>query len=232
MEYLLAIGIAMFAGLFLSRLTSKFNLPDVTSYLVAGLLVGPLCLGRLGVPGLGFTSFDFVEAMGLVSDTALGFIAFSIGSEFRIDALRKTGKQATVVAILQALTATVMVDLVLIGLHFILGPEKLPVSTCIVLGAIATATAPAATVMVINQYKARGPLTDILLPIVALDDAVGLVVFAVSNGIAKALSSGQISIVGVIVNPLLEIILSVGLGGLLGWVFSLVENSSTPTPSG
>jgi NhaP-type Na+/H+ or K+/H+ antiporter len=223
MEYLLAIGIAMFAGLFLSRLTSKFNLPDVTSYLVAGLLVGPLCLGRLGVPGLGFTSFDFVEAMGLVSDTALGFIAFSIGSEFRIDALRKTGKQATVVAILQALTATVMVDLVLIGLHFILGPEKLPVSTCIVLGAIATATAPAATVMVINQYKARGPLTDILLPIVALDDAVGLVVFAVSNGIAKALSSGQISIVGVIVNPLLEIILSVGLGALLGWVFSLVE---------
>ena len=223
MEYLLAIGVAMFAGLFLSRLTSKFNLPDVTSYLVAGLLVGPLCLGRLGIPGLGFTSFDFVEAMGLVSDTALGFIAFSIGSEFRIDALRKTGKQATVVAILQALTATVMVDLVLIGLHFLLGPEKLPVSTCIVLGAIATATAPAATVMVINQYKARGPLTDILLPIVALDDAVGLVVFAVSNGIAKALSSGQISIVGVIVNPLLEIILSVGLGGLLGWVFSLVE---------
>ena len=215
MEYLLAIGIAMFAGLFLSRLTSKFNLPDVTSYLVAGLLVGPLCLGRLGIPGLGFTSFDFVEAMGLVSDTALGFIAFSIGSEFRIDALRKTGKQATVVAILQALTATVMVDLVLIGLHFLLGPEKLPVSTCIVLGAIATATAPAATVMVINQYKARGPLTDILLPIVALDDAVGLVVFAVSNG--------QISIVGVIVNPLLEIILSVGLGALLGWVFSLVE---------
>ena len=223
MEYLLAIGVAMFAGLFLSRLTSKFNLPDVTSYLVAGLLVGPLCLGRLGIPGLGFTSFDFVEAMSLVSDTALGFIAFSIGSEFRIDALRKTGKQATVVAILQALTATVMVDLVLVGLHFILGPEKLPVSTCIVLGAIATATAPAATVMVINQYKARGPLTDILLPIVALDDAVGLVVFAVSNGIAKALSSGQISIVGVIVNPLLEIILSVGLGALLGWVFSLVE---------
>ena len=223
MEYLLAIGIAMFAGLFLSRLTSKFNLPDVTSYLVAGLLVGPLCLGQLGIPGLGFTSFDFVEAMGLVSDTALGFIAFSIGSEFRMDALRKTGKQATVVAIFQALTATAMVDLVLIGLHFLLGPEKLPVSTCIVLGAIATATAPAATVMVINQYKARGPLTDILLPVVALDDAVGLVVFAVSNGIAKALSSGQVSLVGVIVNPLLEIILSVGLGALLGWVFSLVE---------
>ena len=110
MEFLLAIGVAMFAGLFLSRLTSRLKLPDVTSYLVAGLLVGPLCLGRLGVPGLGFSSFHFVESMGLVCDAALGFIAFSIGSEFRISALRRTGKQATVIAIVQALTATLLVD--------------------------------------------------------------------------------------------------------------------------
>ena len=109
MEYLLAIGVAMFAGLFLSRLTSKFNLPDVTSYLVAGVLVGPLCLGLLGVDGLGFKSFEFVEEMVLLNDVALGFIAFSIGSEFRISALRKTGRQATVIAIVQALTATVSV---------------------------------------------------------------------------------------------------------------------------
>lgn len=222
MEFLLAIGIAMFAGLFLSRITSRFNLPDVTSYLVAGLLVGPLCLGRLGVPGLGFESFEFVEAMGLISDTALGFIAFSIGSEFRISALRKTGKQATVIAIFQALTATVMVDAVLLLLHLILG-DRLPVSTCLILGAIATATAPAATIMVINQYKAKGPLTDILLPIVALDDAVGLIVFAVSTGVARALTSGAVNLVSVLVNPLLEIILSVGMGAALGWVFSQVE---------
>ena len=91
MEVLLAIGIAMFAGLFLSRLTSKLNLPDVTSYLVAGLLVGPLCLGKLGVPGLGLTSFEAVEELGLLTDVALGFIAFSIGSEFRVSALRKIG---------------------------------------------------------------------------------------------------------------------------------------------
>lgn len=222
MEFLLAIGIAMFAGLFLSRLTSRFNLPDVTSYLVAGLLVGPLCLGRLGVPGLGFESFEFVEAMGLVSDTALGFIAFSIGSEFRVSALRKTGKQATVIAIFQALSATVLVDVVLLLLHLILG-DRLSVSTCLILGAIATATAPAATVMVINQYKAKGPLTDILLPIVALDDAVGLIVFAVSTGVARALSSGEINLISVLVNPLLEIVLSVGMGAALGWVFSEVE---------
>ena len=222
MEFLLAIGVAMIAGLFLSRLTSKLNLPDVTSYLIAGLLIGPLCLGRLGVPGLGFRSFEFVEAMGLVSDAALGFIAFSIGSEFRISALRKTGRQATVIAIFQALVATLFVDAALIGLHFALG-DKLPISNCLILGAIATATAPAATLMVVNQYKAKGPLTDILLPIVALDDAVGLIVFAVSKGVAKALMGGSLSIVSVLVNPLLEIIASLLLGAALGWVFSMVE---------
>ncbi len=222
MEFLLAIGIAMFAGLLLSRLTSRFNLPDVTSYLVAGLLVGPLCLGRLNVPGLGFSSFEFVEAMGLVCDAALGFIAFSIGSEFRISALRKTGRQATVIAIFQALMATLFVDAALIGLHLILG-DKLPVSTCLILGAIATATAPAATLMVINQYKAKGPLTDILLPIVALDDAVGLIVFAVSKGVAKAIIGGELSIVSVLVNPMVEIVASLALGAALGWVFSMVE---------
>ena len=224
MEHVLVtIGVAMFAGLLLSRLVSRLNLPDVTSYLVAGLLVGPLVLGRLGIDGLGFTSFDAVEGMGLVCDAALGFIAFSIGSEFRISALRKTGRQATVIAVFQAMTATLLVDGVLIGLHFILGPEVLPVSTCLILGAIATATAPAATLMVINQYKARGPLTDILLPIVALDDAVGLVVFAVSKGIAKALISGSVSVISMLVNPMVEIVGSLALGALLGWVFSLVE---------
>lgn len=222
MEFLLAIGVAMFAGLFLSRLTSRFNLPDVTSYLVAGLLIGPLCLGRLGIPGFGFTSFEFVDAMGLVSDVALGFIAFSIGSEFRVSALRKIGRQATIIAVFQALAATVLVDGVLLVLHLFLG-EKLPVSTCILLGAIATATAPAATLMVVNQYKAKGALTDLLLPIVALDDAVGLIVFAVSNGIAKGLSTGAVNLISILVNPVLEIFLSVGLGAGLGWIFSMVE---------
>ena len=221
MEFLLAIGVAMIAGLLLSRLTSRLNLPDVTSYLVAGLLVGPLVLGRTNVPGLGF-SWHLVESMSLVCDAALGFIAFSIGSEFRISSLRKTGRQATVIAIFQAMTATVFVDLALIGLHFILG-DKLPISTCLILGAIATATAPAATLMVINQYKAKGPLTDILLPIVALDDAVGLIVFAVSKGVAKAFISGSLSVISVLVNPMLEIVGSLLLGAALGWVFSVVE---------
>jgi len=224
MEHILVtVGVAMFAGLLLSRLVNRLNLPDVTSYLVAGVLVGPLVLGRFGIDGLGFSSFDYVEGMGLVCDAALGFIAFSIGSEFRISALRKTGRQATVIAIFHALTATALVDAALIGLHFILGDEILPISTCLILGAIATATAPAATLMVVNQYKARGPLTDILLPIVALDDAVGLIVFAVSKGIAKALISGSVSMVSMLVNPMLEITASLVLGAALGWIFSEVE---------
>lgn len=222
MEILLAIGVAMFAGLFLTRLAVRFNLPDVTCYLIAGILVGPLCLGALGIPCLGFKSFEFVEEMGLISDVALGFIAFSIGNEFRLSSLKKIGRQATVIAIFQALTATVLVDIVLVILHLFLG-DKLPVSTCIILGAIATATAPAATMMVVNQYKAKGALTDILLPIVALDDAVGLIVFAVSNGIAKALSSGTINLVSILVNPIIEIVASLAFGALIGWIFSLVE---------
>ena len=223
MEYLLAIGIAMLAGLMLTRLTKRFNLPDVTSYLIAGLLVGPLVLGRLGIPGLGFESFDFVGKMSLISDVALGFIAFSIGNEFRLEDLKHIGRQATIIGIVQALTATAFVDIALLLLHLVLGNEVLPVSTCLILGAIATATAPAATIMVINQYKAKGPLTSILLPIVALDDAVGLMVFAVSNGIAKALISGSVSLVSVLVNPLLEIVCSLALGAAMGWLFSHME---------
>ena len=223
MEYLLSIGLAMFAGLLMTRFTKRFNLPDVTSYLIAGLLIGPLALGALGVPGLGFRSFEFVEEMGLICDAALGFIAFSIGNEFRLEELKHIGKQATVISIFQALTATVFVDLGLLALHLIVGSEVLPVSTCIILGAIATATAPAATIMVINQYKAKGPLTSILLPIVALDDAVGLIVFAVSTGIAKALNSGSISLVSVLINPLVEIVCSLGMGAAVGWAFSEVE---------
>ena len=226
MEYLLAIGLAMFAGLFLSRLTSRYNLPDVTSYLVAGLLIGPLCLGALGIPHLGLPSFEFVETLSLISDVSLGFIAFSIGSEFRLEELKHIGRQATVIAIFQALAATAFVDVGLLILHLFLG-DALPVSTCIVLGAIATATAPAATVMVITQYKAKGPLTNILLPIVALDDAVGLVVFAVSTGIAKALTSGSVNLISVLLNPAIEIVASLAMGAMLGWVFSVVEKFFT-----
>ena len=181
------------------------------------------CLGRLGIEGLGFVTYDSVTALSMFSEVALGFIAFSIGNEFRLSQLRETGKQATVVAIFQALMATVLVDLALVGLHFVLGEDKLPLTACLILGAVATATAPAATLMVVRQYKAKGPVTDILLPVVALDDAVGLIVFAISFGVCRAIAEGAFSLVGIIVEPLIEIVASLALGALMGWVYTWCE---------
>ncbi len=229
MSTLLVVSIALLAGLLMTRLFKPLKLPSVTAYLIAGVLVGPYCLGRIGVHGVGFDTHDFLESLRLVSDVALGFIAFSIGNEFRLDDLKKTGKQALVIGIVQAVAATVLVDLALLGVHFLM-PDKLTVPQLITLGAIATATAPAATLMVVRQYKAKGPLTKLLLPIVALDDAVGLVVFAVSFGIAKTLVSGQIDLFSILVNPLIEISLSLVLGAIMGWVLTQLEklfNSNT-----
>ena len=219
---LLNISVAMFAGLMLTRLGNKLKLPDVTAYLVAGVLIGPCVLGALHIPGLGFSSFDELEALGAISDVALGFIAFSIGNEFRLSQLRETGRQALVIGILQALVTTLVVDAALLGLHFLF-PQALSVPAAITLGAIAAATAPAATLMVVRQYKAKGKLTDLLLPIVALDDAVGLVVFAVSFGIARALSSGIVDVYTIVVNPILEILGSLFLGALAGLGLAKIE---------
>ena len=219
---LLNISVAMFAGLMLTRLGNKLKLPDVTAYLVAGVLIGPCVLGALHIPGLGFSSFDELEALGAISDVALGFIAFSIGNEFRLSQLRETGRQALVIGILQALVTTLVVDAALLGLHFLF-PQALSVPAAITLGAIAAATAPAATLMVVRQYKAKGKLTDLLLPIVALDDAVGLVVFAVSFGVARALSSGIVDVYTIVVNPILEILGSLFLGALAGLGLAKIE---------
>ena len=221
---LLSVALALSIGLLMTRLFKvlHLNFPDVTAYLIAGLIIGPYGLGRLGIPGIGFASYEAVEKLNIITQTALGFIAFAIGNEFRLSQLKSTGRQATVVGIFQALTAALLVDAALIGLHFILG-DKLPISSAITLGAIATATAPAATLMVVRQYKAKGPVTDILLPVVALDDAVGLVVFAVSFGIANALERGALDLVSVMVNPLLEIVLSLGLGALMGVILTWLE---------
>ncbi len=222
MEILLTLSVALFTGLMLSRLAKLVHLPAVTAYLVAGILVGPYLLGAFGVHGLGFTSMQDIETYGLLSDVALGFIAFSIGNEFRLGQLKQTGRQATVIGILQAVTATLLVDAALIGLHFLM-PDKLPLPTAIVLGAVASATAPAATLMVVRQYKSKGPLTDILLPIVALDDAVGLVLFAISFGVAKALVTGHVDILSVVAEPILEVVMSLLLGLVMGLLFSFFE---------
>ena len=212
----------MLAGLLMSRLTKIWNLPAVTAYLVAGILIGPYVLGRLGIAGIGFVSSEDVARYNIISDAALGFIAFAMGSEFRLEDLRRMGKKVVTIAVFQALTATIFVDISLSVVHFLM-PDRFPLSAAITLGAIATATAPAATLMVVKQYKADGPLTRLLLPIVALDDVVGLVVFAVSFGIAKALEHGTVDLVSVIVNPLVEVVASLALGSLLGYLFHFAE---------
>ena len=222
MEILFSLSIALFSGLLLSRLAKLLQLPAVTAYLVAGVLIGPFCIGAFGVEGLGFISLENVESYSIISDVALGFIAFSIGNEFRLKDLKQIGKQATVIGILQAVFTTLVVDAALIGLHFMM-PDKLPLPAAIILGAVASATAPAATLMVVKQYKAKGPVTQTLLPVVALDDAVGLILFAISFGIAEAIVASEVSLVAIIVEPLLEVILSLILGATMGLVFTFIE---------
>ena len=222
MQALLSLSISLFAGLMLSRLAKLLQLPAVTAYLVAGIIVGPYALGALGVPGLGFISMEDVEHYSILCDVALGFIAFSIGNEFRLSQLKKIGKQATVIGIFQAVITTLLVDAALIGFHFLF-PDVLSLPAAITLGAIASATAPAATLMVVKQYKAKGPVTDILLPVVALDDAVGLMLFAISFGIARALQNGAVDIISVVVEPVLEIVFSLALGAAMGFIFNFCE---------
>ena len=217
----LTLSIALLSGLLLSRLAKKVELPAVTAYLVAGVLIGPFLLGRLGI---GFNAeLNPPEHFSLLCDLALGFIAFAIGNEFRLAQLKKIGKQATVIGIFQAIFTTIIVDIALISLSFMLPDGMLPLPAAIILGAVATATAPAATLMVVRQYKAKGPVTDILLPVVALDDAVGLMVFAISFGVAGAIDVGTIYPIPMIVNPILEVVLSLVLGAVMGYLFTLCE---------
>ncbi len=219
---LICLALALIGGLMLSRLTKLIGLPAVTAYLVAGLLMGPFLLGRLNISGLGFNSLEQVESLGILTQCALGFIAFAMGNEFRLSQLRSIGGQAITIGILQAVITTVLVDLVLIVLH-LLFPSMLSISAAITLGAIASATAPAATLMVVRQYKAHGPLTKLLMLVVAIDDAVGLLLFSVSFGIATTLSSGAVNVISMVVEPLVEIVLSVILGGIMGWLLNWVE---------
>ena len=232
MRILLATAFALFAGLMMTRVFKYLHLrfPDVTAFLIAGVLVGPFCLGALGLPGLGFASMEELGQVAVLSNVALGFIAFDIGNEFRLAQLRSTGRTATVIGIAQALFTSLLVDAALIGLYFLVGPETLPLPVAVTLGAIAAATAPAATLMVVRQYKAKGPVTSLLLPIVALDDAVGLVIFAVSIGVAGAIEGGSLNAVSVVLNPLLEILCSLllgaGMGALLTWLEKIFFSNS------
>ncbi len=221
-QMLILLAVCLVGGLLMSRVAKKLSLPAVTAYLVAGLLLGPFCIGRLNISGLGFQSLEQVDGLRVVTQVALGFIAFAIGNEFRLSQLKTMGRQAITVGILQAVITTALVDVALVALHFI-NPNLLSLPSAITLGAIAAATAPAATLMVVKQYKADGPLTKLLLLVVAIDDAVGLVLFSASIGIARALEQGSISVAAVVLEPIIEIVLSLGLGALSGFLLNYLE---------
>ena len=223
-QLLICMSLSLIAGLLASRAAKAVRLPAVTSYLVAVLLLGPFFLGRLGLSGwgFGFGSLAQVESYGIITQVALGFIAFVIGNEFRLSSLRSMGQQAITVGIAQAVITTALVDVALVGVH-LLFPQVLSLASAITLGSIAAATAPAATLMVVKQYKAKGPLTHLLLMVVAIDDAVGLVLFSASYGVANALEQGRIDPMSVVLEPLLEIALSLALGAAAGYLLNLLE---------
>ena len=223
-QLLICLSVALIVGLLMSRLAKAIHLPAVTSYLVAGLLLGPFFLGRLGLSGIGigFGSLEQVDSYSIITQVALGFIAFVIGNEFRLSALESMGKQAITVGILQAVVTTLLVDAALVVLHWT-RPDVISMASAITLGAIAAATAPAATLMVVKQYKADGPLTRLLMMVVAIDDAVGLVLFSASFGIANALEQGRVDLISVLVEPIIEIVFSLGLGAIAGFCLNQLE---------
>lgn len=208
MNMLLSMAAAIALGLLLTRIAKKINLPNVTAYLVAGLAVGPYCLNLFDQ--------DALAGVAQITSVALGFIAFSIGGEFKWESLKRVGTKAVIITLFQALAALALVDIVLLVFGF-----DVPLS--ITLGAIATATAPAATLMVVRQYRAQGTMTNTLLSVVAMDDAVGLAAFSISLAIAQSLTSGAApTLYNMLVSPLLEIMLSLVVGGLLGALLSFL----------
>ena len=200
---IISISLMLFLGFLMTRLTKKLRLPNVTAYIVTGILIGPVCLNM--IPDRVVAGMDFLP------DIALAFIAFSTGEFFKLSTLKKNGLKVVVITILEALTASV---LVFILTYFILG-LNLPFS--IVLAALASATAPASTVMTIRQTKAKGDFVETLLQVVALDDIVGLVAYSIAISVAVSSISGKAFSAMSIIKPILINIGIMALGGLFGF---------------
>ena len=222
------VAFLLFVALLSTRLVRVLRLPNVTGYIVTGIIAGPFIFGLL-FNNFSFENikdgpiYQFVQQINWVSTVALGFIAFSIGTSFRLSTLKAVGKKVIIITILEAFGGSLAVIIALLIAHFV-APNYVSWELVLTLGAIASATAPAATLMVIKQYNARGPLVDTLLPVVALDDAAALILFAVLFQIASALASGNaISPYTIIIKPLLEILISLGVGIILGLVISFMN---------
>lgn len=202
------IAVCIFLSLLAGRIVRLVKLPNVTGYLLMGLLMGPYCLGLIPEQA--------VVDLSIISEVALGFIALSIGAEFKLSYLKRVGKAPIIIAFCEGFGAVIVVDAILIATG-----NSVPFSLC--LGAIAAATAPAATLMVVKQYKAKGPVTSTLLPVVAIDDAVALIAFGISVAIAKAIqdpASG--SLLASMATPVFEIVGAFVIGAILGVIFALL----------
>ncbi|MBP5288439.1 MAG: cation:proton antiporter [Clostridia bacterium] len=209
-------------GMLFNRLAKCAGLPNVTGYLVAGLFIGPSLWTLIPGDFEGFLPENALSSLSLISTVALGFIAFSIGGSFKWSHIRHIGGKVIAITLFQGLAAVLFVDVILVALSFS-GMEGFTLPTALTLGAIAAATAPAATLMVVRQYKAKGPVTEMLLPVVALDDAVALIAFAISFAVAKTLAAGEgLSFVTMFLEPLGEIFFSLFLGAASGFVLSFV----------
>lgn len=221
------VAALLLVALLSTRLMRLIKLPNVTGYILTGIIMGPFLFGLL-FNNFSFTDikegtiYKFVDQLGWVSTVALGFIAFSIGTSFKFSTIKSLGKRVLVITVLEALGASLLVVVALLVAHFIF-PQYVSLELALTLSAIASATAPAATLMVIKQYRAHGPLVDTLLPVVALDDAAALILFAILFQIATALAGGSISVYAIIVKPLLEITISLVVGAVLGFVISFAN---------
>ena len=221
MSALLCIAICLAVGLAMSRIVKLVHLPNVTGYLVGGLLIGPVLALILGKKD-GLISEEMLNGLKILTTLALGFIAFSIGGEFKLSSIKKIGGKVITITFIQAFGAMLFVMAGLFVVHFI-APNLIDVPTVLLLSAIATATAPAATLMVVRQYKAKGPVTDALLPVVAFDDAIGLMLFSICFALAEAIGAGKaLTFVGAVLEPIKEIVLSVAVGAVIGFLLGLM----------
>ena len=222
MNFVLILGILLILGLASTRVMKIFKLPNVTGYLIIGLLTALVCMLIDNANNNTALTSELARLNGTISSVALGFIALSIGEEFKLSKIKKYGSKIITITVLQALLAMVLVDIVVLLICYLL---KLPLEISLCLGAIATATAPAATLMVIHQYNAKGPLVDLLLPVVAFDDALGLIFFSLSVSISKVISLGITpSIMSLAIVPLIEIVGSIALGLVLGLLLRATIN--------
>ncbi|MBO5554596.1 MAG: cation:proton antiporter [Solobacterium sp.] len=209
MSALFYTALAMLGGLLMTRLTRLAKLPNVTAYLIAGVLIGPYVFNLVGS--------DMLEGFGVITECALGFIAFSIGDEFKLESLKAIGKPAILITLFESVFAVVctMSITLLLGFNPII---------CIMLGALSASTAPAATLLIVRQYKASGPLTDMLLPVVAADDATGLIAYSICVSIAQNMvNHTAFSFAGTVLLPLLHIAEALLLGAVLGVILAFAH---------